>query len=171
MSVWVVNVKAGHHYDVYVGRGGEWGNPFKIGQHGTRSEVIAQYSAWLLTQPQLLCQLPALTSKVLGCYCAPAACHGDVLADLANDPDMWYRLANLVDYDTMRDMLDIIRQWETEHWYAAGNKRCARQIALSRTLNILRLEWNERMYRDWAAWKREHTVTEEAVAYYTSRRL
>jgi hypothetical protein len=29
--------------------------------------------------------LPELKGRVLGCWCAPLACHGDVLAQLAND--------------------------------------------------------------------------------------
>jgi len=28
--------------------------------------------------------LPELRGKVLGCWCAPKACHGDVLVSLAN---------------------------------------------------------------------------------------
>lgn len=30
-------------YDVYVGRGTKWGNPFEIGKDGTRLEVIEKY--------------------------------------------------------------------------------------------------------------------------------
>lgn len=30
---------------VYIGRGSKWGNPFVIGRHGTRAEVIAKYEA------------------------------------------------------------------------------------------------------------------------------
>lgn len=71
-------------YDVYVGRPSKWGNPFVIGYDGTRAEVIAQYEAWIKTQPELMAALPELKGKVLGCYCAPLPCHGDVLARLAN---------------------------------------------------------------------------------------
>lgn len=71
---------------VYVGRGSKWGNPFRIGRHGTRAQVIAQYRAWLVRQPALMAALGELRGKVLGCYCAPQACHGDVLLQLANAP-------------------------------------------------------------------------------------
>jgi len=70
-------------FDVYIGRPSKWGNPFVIGKDGTRDEVIEKYEAWLRTQPALLAALPELRGKTLGCWCAPQACHGDVLARLA----------------------------------------------------------------------------------------
>ena len=70
-------------HDVYIGRPSKWGNPFVIGRDGTREEVIARYEAWLLEQPELVAALPELAGKTLGCWCAPRACHGDVLARLA----------------------------------------------------------------------------------------
>lgn len=72
-------------YDIYIGRPSKWGNPFVIGRDGTRSEVIEKYEQWLLTQPQLLADLHELRGMTLGCWCAPRACHGDVLARYAND--------------------------------------------------------------------------------------
>lgn len=71
-------------YDVYIGRPSKWGNPFVIGTDGTREQVIAKYRRWLESQPQLLAALPELKGKTLGCWCAPDACHGDVLAELAD---------------------------------------------------------------------------------------
>jgi hypothetical protein len=71
-------------YDVYVGRPSKWGNPFMIGKDGSRDEVIAKYEAWLHAQPELLAALPELRGKVLGCWCSPQHCHGDVLARLAD---------------------------------------------------------------------------------------
>jgi len=71
-------------YDVYIGRPSKWGNPFIIGRDGTRAQVIAEYRAWLLKQPALLASLAELDGRVLGCWCAPQACHGDVLIELRN---------------------------------------------------------------------------------------
>lgn len=73
-------------HDVYIGRPSKWGNPFEIGRDGTREEVIARYHEWILEQPQLMAALPELRGKVLGCWCHPNACHGDVLARLAELP-------------------------------------------------------------------------------------
>lgn len=71
-------------YDIYIGRPSKWGNPFTIGQDGTREEVIQKYIDWLENQPDLLNDIDELRGKTLGCWCSPNACHGDVLAELAN---------------------------------------------------------------------------------------
>ena len=71
-------------YDVYIGRGSKWGNPFKLGADGTREEVIAKYEDWILTQPDLMSSLGELQGKTLGCWCSPKACHGDVLVRLSD---------------------------------------------------------------------------------------
>lgn len=72
-------------FDVYIGRGkggstGEWGNPFVIGRDGDRDEVVAKYAAMIRNDPALQVKVRELKGKRLGCFCAPAACHGDVLA-------------------------------------------------------------------------------------------
>jgi hypothetical protein len=89
----VVNIYR-EDYDVYIGRpgkgqSGKWGNPFS---KGTREENVAAFREWILTQPHLLLDLHELKGKRLGCFCAPKACHGDVLAELAEAvyPEMEY---------------------------------------------------------------------------------
>jgi hypothetical protein len=78
----VVNLRK-EPYDVYIGRGSKYGNPFVIGRDGTREQVIDAYENWILKQPELLSNLRyELKGKVLGCYCKPAACHGDVLIEI-----------------------------------------------------------------------------------------
>ena len=94
-------------YDVYIGRAwrrprkpknrfhcgvqiweqddSKWFNPFRIGRDGTREEVIAKYENWIRTQPKLLAALPELKGKVLGCWCAPKPCHGNVLIKLVGE--------------------------------------------------------------------------------------
>lgn len=71
-------------YDTYIGRPSKWGNPYVIGRDGTRIEVIEKYGDHIRQRPDLLAALPELKGKVLGCWCAPKACHGDVLVALAN---------------------------------------------------------------------------------------
>lgn len=65
---------------VYIGRGSPWGNPFVIGPDGTRDEVIEKFRR--LTLPRL--DVTLLRGKHLVCWCAPAACHGDLLLCVAN---------------------------------------------------------------------------------------
>jgi hypothetical protein len=69
---------------VYIGRPSKWGNPFVIGRDGSRDEVVAKYRAYLLAHPFLMDALSELRGKDLVCWCAPDACHGDVLVELAN---------------------------------------------------------------------------------------
>lgn len=69
---------------VYVGRPSKWGNQFLIGRDGTREEVIAKYREALMLNTKLLDELEELRGKDLVCYCAPLACHADVLLELAN---------------------------------------------------------------------------------------
>lgn len=71
-------------FDVYIGRPSKWGNPYKLTKESDRAEVLRLYEKWLMQQPKLLADLHELRGKVIGCWCAPKACHGDVLARLAN---------------------------------------------------------------------------------------
>ena len=83
-------------YDVYIGRPNPrvpaqagacvWGNPFVIGKDGNRQAVIDKYRAFLLQDQGLVQRAKSeLRGKTLACWCAPAACHGDVLAEVANE--------------------------------------------------------------------------------------
>lgn len=72
---------------VYVGRPTKWGNPYLIGHHGTREEIIAKYRRFVLSNPELVASLPSLRGKDLVCWCAPFKCHADVLLELANGKD------------------------------------------------------------------------------------
>jgi len=69
-------------YDVYIGRPGLWGNPFIIGEDGSREEVIDKYRQYLLGNRALMDSLHMLKGKTLGCWCAPLPCHGDVLVEM-----------------------------------------------------------------------------------------
>ncbi len=69
-------------YDIYIGRPSKWSNPFRIGPDGTRKQVIEKYRQFIKEHPSLLDDLHELKGKVLGCWCKPQACHGDVLVEL-----------------------------------------------------------------------------------------
>ncbi len=80
----VVNIRSTDKFDVYIGRGGPWGNPFRIGPDGTRDQVVAEYDHWIGSRPDLVARLGELRGRRLGCFCAPQRCHGDVLARRAD---------------------------------------------------------------------------------------
>lgn len=80
----VVN-KSTDPFDVYIGRGSVWGNPYRIKSGQPRAVVIKKFERYLLQQLHSgkisRSELDGLSGKRLGCHCAPLACHGDVIAD------------------------------------------------------------------------------------------
>ena len=91
-------------YDVYVGRKDfkfHFGNPFSH-KDGTLAEVMVEtredavraFEDWLagrdyhdvepLRREWILSKIHVLQGYTLGCWCAPQACHGDVLARWAD---------------------------------------------------------------------------------------
>lgn len=80
---YVVHCKRSKH-DVYIGRPSKWGNPFVIGRDGNRAEVIQKYREYAIKKGLHIVAKTELKGKVLGCFCSPQACHGDVLAEWAN---------------------------------------------------------------------------------------
>lgn len=90
-------------YDVYIGRPGKWGNPFSHLDESsapvyvkTREDAVECYRQWIfggqqeihdrlkLVRPTVEEIKSELRGKVLGCWCAPKACHGHVLVEIAN---------------------------------------------------------------------------------------
>lgn len=77
-------------FDVYIGRGSIWGNPFTH-KEGTKAQIVVSsreaavkaYRGWLWNQLRVgnitKEMLIELDGKRLGCYCKPQACHGDVI--------------------------------------------------------------------------------------------
>jgi hypothetical protein len=75
-------------FDVYIGRGSIFGNPYEIGVDGTREQVIARYEKWfnfLLRDSAFLEELKKLAGKRLGCFCKPQQCHGEIIAEFLNN--------------------------------------------------------------------------------------
>jgi hypothetical protein len=84
MKTRVVHVKK-ESYEIFIGRPSKWGNPFRIGKDGTREQVIEKYRNWISKNPDLLGSISELRGRVLGCWCKPLSCHGDILAELAEN--------------------------------------------------------------------------------------
>jgi hypothetical protein len=92
----VINIKTLEPYDVYIGNfvrfhpekypQTKWGNPYSkyLKKYG-RERVIEMHRKYIMNKPELLELIPIeLKDKRLGCWCKPEACHGDVLAKLAD---------------------------------------------------------------------------------------
>lgn len=90
--------------DVYIGRKnaevhvngkpmlgytGYFGNPFVMTNESQRSQVIADFETYarrrVVDDPVYRERVRDLHGKRLFCFCAPHACHGDVLAQLADE--------------------------------------------------------------------------------------
>lgn len=88
MKTIVVN-KYKEDFDVYIGRGSTWGNPYVISSDGTRDQVIQSYKDLFLKKVQTgdipHSRLITLKGKRLGCFCKPQNCHGDVIAEYVNN--------------------------------------------------------------------------------------
>jgi hypothetical protein len=71
-------------YDVYIGRPSIFGNPFSIGKDGNRKEVIAKFGVYffkrIMTDENFYHSVSELKGKILGCWCKPEDCHGDIIA-------------------------------------------------------------------------------------------
>ena len=73
---------------VRIDRGTRYGNPFVMGEDGDRDKVCdAFFAHYLPHKPLIKSRLNSgeLSAKVLICHCYPLRCHGDTLADSANE--------------------------------------------------------------------------------------
>lgn len=88
--------------NVYIGRGcilvidgirypkenSIWANPYKINDSTgiTRNDVLEKYRTYIIQKIEnnyeLKQKLLQLKGKILGCWCKPDGCHGDILAEL-----------------------------------------------------------------------------------------
>jgi len=92
-------------YAEYIGRetqdrpGSPLANPFKMRHENERDDVVAAYKAWLLDKLKTgdlpvraelnrLYKLAKTGELLLGCYCAPKACHGDIIRQLLLNPPL-----------------------------------------------------------------------------------
>lgn len=88
----VVNKDRGDVYDIYIGRGSIWGNPYQIGVDGDRDEVIRKFAydfqrGFLRASKDFDKNIENLKGKIIACHCKPASCHGDVIANYINSID------------------------------------------------------------------------------------
>ena len=85
----IKNKKTYRGEGIYIGRPSLLGNPFEIGVHGERGDVIRLYRRWLwdriLEQGEVYAELKRLANLAehgdltLICWCFPKPCHGAIL--------------------------------------------------------------------------------------------
>jgi hypothetical protein len=79
---------------VYIGRNmsfyvpgtlkSKWANPFSVKKYG-RDKCLQMYEEYVRSIPELFSSLQELQGKVLGCWCHPEPCHGDILVKLLRE--------------------------------------------------------------------------------------
>lgn len=95
-------------YDVYIGRRSDteehFGNPYShlelsnTIKVNSRKESIENYRKWLIgiidtdkeqvRRQWILNNLDLLDSKILGCFCKPKKCHGDILIEIIENKNL-----------------------------------------------------------------------------------
>lgn len=92
METKVVNLYK-NPYDVYIGRAGKgqdgyFGNPIKLLPNEVSGATIERYKDYfynrLENDQEFKNKILSLKGKVLGCFCKPKECHGDVIVDYLN---------------------------------------------------------------------------------------
>jgi len=81
--------------DIYIGRvcnmGGwrllksKWHNPYSVKQYG--DQAIPLFEKYIRESP-LINDIEELRGKILGCWCKPKPCHGDILIKILNERGM-----------------------------------------------------------------------------------
>lgn len=74
---------------VYVGRPSDFGNPIKLSDDEPRGATLERYAAWLATQAELVGRMrDELAGRDLICWCAPRACHAEIIRHVAAGGDV-----------------------------------------------------------------------------------
>jgi hypothetical protein len=72
-------------WDVYIGRGSPFGNPYPITHEVSREQVLRWYKQDFIKKIEkdevFRHQVLSLKGKRLGCYCKPLPCHGDIIKE------------------------------------------------------------------------------------------
>ena len=94
MKTTVVNIRHTDKYDQYIGRAGHghdgyFGNPFILSPTEPKGATLERYREYfydrLNNDPEFKQRVHSLKGKVLGCFCKPLPCHGDVIAHYLNN--------------------------------------------------------------------------------------
>lgn len=92
-------------YGVYIGRAysmmpeSPYHNPFHLGRDGDRAEVLLKFAVYWYAPEQSQLRARArqeLPYRILGCWCKPAACHGDIIAGYVNWREIFEYPTNLM---------------------------------------------------------------------------
>lgn len=79
------------NWTLYIGRAwaglpeSKWANPFHLYQFLHREQCLWHYEQYVRSRPDLMAALHEIDDQILGCWCHPKSCHGDVLIKLRKE--------------------------------------------------------------------------------------
>lgn len=80
-------------YDIYIGRAGKgkdgyFGNPIKLKPTQKPGDTLTEYKEYFInkinTDSEFKDKVLELKGKILGCFCKPKPCHGDIIVEYLN---------------------------------------------------------------------------------------
>jgi hypothetical protein len=92
MATTVANIHRDQEHTVYIGRPSAWQNRYShlpskasdVIYVATRTEAVKRHRMDLAEDPEMIALIQSeLKGESLGCFCAPAPCHGHTLARVA----------------------------------------------------------------------------------------
>lgn len=132
---------------VPIDRGTIWGNPFKVDEDGSRKEILRKYEFYYFMKPSLWEKLNSLKGKVLGCWCYPEKCHGDILINFShfshNHPEESFGFGHpILDNFDDNDRFDEYDTYGTEWRYFLADDKMLSQDEYESVTDIPELEWS-----------------------------
>ena len=183
MITTVVNLYK-NSYDVYIGRPGHgqdgyFGNPFK---GPNRDVIIDQFKTYfyerIKTDPEYKYRVHQLRGKVLGCFCLPERCHGQIIADYLNSlPEVKSVKLAVIGSRSFHNyafMCDILKWYDISSIISGGARgadKLAEQYAMEHSIPIKVFPANWDKYGKRAGFLRNEQIIDacdEVVAFWDS---
>ena len=83
------HVYIGREHPLLKGISYDWGNPYrpdpKLSDTDGREKCVNEFREYITNNQVLMSRLHELQGKVLGCWCAPSRCHGEILLELLEE--------------------------------------------------------------------------------------
>ena len=151
--------------NVYIGRptrdipgGSCWGNPYRLRIYKSRKKVIHLFKKHLQRTKKLRESVGVLKGKVLGCWCAPESCHGEVLHEAAGNQPVYQSSmsedmatggafnAETLEKFKKGELIELVMQLQTEKEALKEEKESLQKI----TSRVVELERSQYLYEQYA---------------------
>ena len=107
------------YFDIYIGRElyypnarfsqSKWANPFRVKIYG-RKKSLELYEKHIRNTPRLWNALDELEGKILGDWCKPKPCHGDILIKLLKEKKRKIKMENLIKKKEWKEIQEEVKE-------------------------------------------------------------